>query len=93
MLRIGTWNVEYASPAKNREGLALIQGADADIWVLTEGGLELGSSSSRPFRLEDPVGIVERLRDAEEADGGDSLRDPENRSQRATYREPRRTAR
>ena len=44
MLRIGTWNVEYASPAKNREGLALIQGADADIWVLTEGGLELGSS-------------------------------------------------
>jgi hypothetical protein len=45
-LRIGTWNVEHASPAKNSQRLGLIQGADADIWVLTEtqDGLSLGSS-------------------------------------------------
>jgi hypothetical protein len=33
MLRIGTWNVEHASSAKNPQRLALIQRADADIWV------------------------------------------------------------
>jgi hypothetical protein len=45
-LRIGTWNVEHASAAGNPQRLALIQRADADIWVLTEtqDGLELGSS-------------------------------------------------
>jgi len=35
-IRIGTWNVERASAAKNSQRLALIQKADADIWVLTE---------------------------------------------------------
>ena len=45
-LRIGTWNVEYATPPKNAERLALLQAADADIWVLTEtqDGLDLGAS-------------------------------------------------
>ena len=45
-LRIGTWNVEYASAARNPLRLALIERADADIWVLTEtqDGLALGSS-------------------------------------------------
>ena len=45
------------------------------------------------LRLEDPIGMIERLGDPEEPPGGDSLRDRDNRSQRATYREPRRTAR
>jgi hypothetical protein len=46
MLRIATWNVEYASDAKNPQRLALIEGANTDIWVLTEtqDGLDLGSS-------------------------------------------------
>ena len=52
-LRIGTWNVEYASAARNPLRLALIERADADIWVLTEtqDGLDLGSSySALPLR-------------------------------------------
>jgi hypothetical protein len=45
-LRIGTWNVEHASAARNPRRLQLIHAADADIWVLTEtqDGLDLGSS-------------------------------------------------
>ena len=35
-LRIGTWNVEYASAARNPQRLSLLHAADADIWVLTE---------------------------------------------------------
>ena len=30
-IRIGTWNVEYAAPAKNERRLALINAANADI--------------------------------------------------------------
>src|SRR4051794_309535 len=43
-LRIGTWNVEHASAAKNAQRLAVIERADADIWVLTEtqDGFDLG---------------------------------------------------
>ena len=46
MLRIGTWNVEHASPAKNPHRLERLRAADADIWVLTEtqDALDLGSS-------------------------------------------------
>jgi hypothetical protein len=36
MFRICTWNVEYASPSKNPEGLDRLRAADADLWVLTE---------------------------------------------------------
>jgi hypothetical protein len=44
-LRIGTWNVEYASAARNPQRLSRLHAADADIWVLTEtqDGLDLGS--------------------------------------------------
>ena len=35
-LRIGTWNVEYATVAKNPARLARLMQADADVWVLTE---------------------------------------------------------
>jgi hypothetical protein len=43
-LRIGTWNVEHASPARNPQRRALLQTAAADLWVLTEtqDGLDLG---------------------------------------------------
>ena len=36
-LRVGTWNVEYGrGTAKNRARLALLNGWDAHVWVLTE---------------------------------------------------------
>ena len=35
-VRIGTWNVEYASAARNSQRLSLLLPANADIWVLTE---------------------------------------------------------
>ena len=45
-LRIGTWNVEYASAARNPRRLSLLHAANADIWVLTEtqDGLDLGGN-------------------------------------------------
>jgi len=37
LLRIGTWNTEYASGVdKNARRLALLNGRPADVWVLTE---------------------------------------------------------
>ena len=35
-VRIGTWNVAYASLANNARRLALLSAASADIWILTE---------------------------------------------------------
>ena len=45
---IGTWNVGYASTARNPQRLHLIEKADTDIWVLTEtqDGLNLGLGGS-----------------------------------------------
>src|SRR4249919_116326 len=44
-IRIGTWNVERASAAKNPQRLEILRAAKADIWVLTEtrDELDLGS--------------------------------------------------
>lgn len=44
-IRIGTWNVEYANPARNPQRLALMNAANADVWVLTEtrDALDLGN--------------------------------------------------
>ena len=44
-LRIGTWNVEYASTARNPQRLSLLPAADADICVLAQiqDGLDLGN--------------------------------------------------
>ena len=56
--RIGTWNVEYASLAKNGRRLEIMHAANADIWVLTEtrDELDLGSGytavSSAPRDLD-----------------------------------------
>ena len=54
--RVATWNVEYAAgPDRNARRLELIQGADADIFVLTEthdelrlSGYEAVSALQRP---------------------------------------------
>ena len=40
-LRIGTWNVAYASVVKNQQRLERLKAANADIWVLTETRDEL----------------------------------------------------
>ena len=53
-MRIGTWNVEYASPAKNERRLAVLRAADADVWVLTETRDSLDLSSTHQAVHSDP---------------------------------------
>jgi hypothetical protein len=46
LMRIGTWNVEYANPSRNPDRLALLTAKAADIWVLTETHCDLDLSET-----------------------------------------------
>ena len=48
MIRIGTWNVEYAKNKRNHDRLKLLRHHEADIWILTETHRSLDLSSLDP---------------------------------------------
>jgi len=46
LMRIGTWNVEYANRTRNPDRLAILTARNADIWVLTETHCDLDLSET-----------------------------------------------
>src|SRR5207253_1321883 len=56
-IRIGTWNVEWANEARNRDHLAVLMRHPADIWILTETHRRLDIRPTHPFSVCSETGL------------------------------------